>query len=619
MERQLIKVAKELNVGMGTIVEYLHEKGFDVDNKPIAKISDGMYDALAKKFSDSRAEKEKADQIVIGTRPIEKRIVPPPVVITPTIPVVASERKTVNLFASKEVAPPKEVTILVTPKEVVVTPPPPTPKVEEQQQQQPEVRTPVLPDVIERPKVVMPKVLGKIDLDARANTPQQQQRPQQDNRQGSNNNNNNNNNNNRQDNRQGSNNNNNNNRQDNRQGSNNNNRPDNRNNTQYTNRTDDRNRQGFKPRPPEPLKPFVEPVKLEPFDLDGTNAQTTMESSDELIRAEAPQLRGLKIKGKIDIEKFIEKDPRNNTGNKKKKRGGRNDKPVAGAGTAVPGAPRTDAESEAARKRKRRRKKVPSATDGQNQQNNTGQGNNRPGGNTGQGNNRPGGNTGQGNNRPGGNTGQGNNRPGGNTSNYRPGDNRNTGTGTNNVNRGPVEISQQEIEAKIKETMARLNMGGKNKGQKIRRDKRVRFREKAEQLEQAQADAKLQVTEFISLSDLAGLLDVSPTQIITTCMSMGIFASINQRLDAELIEVIASEFNREVEFISAEEQLGAVLIDDPDNEEDLLPRAPVVTMVKHPYWTIFGVQKWLRAKRVVSHSTSVLMKLNYLTGAKLRS
>ena len=216
---------------------------------------------------------------------------------------------------------------------------------------------------------------------------------------------------------------------------------------------------------------------------------------------------------------------------------------------------------------------------------NSNSGNRTGGNNTGTGGNRTGPNpnaprggvtsTGGYNTATGGNLGNNGNNRNNNNSNNRTGDNRGPVTGT------PGEISQQQIEAKIKETMARLNMGGKNRGQKIRRDKRGVRREKQEQLQQEQDNAKLQVTEFISVSELASLIDIAPTQIITTCMNMGIFVSINQRLDAELIEVIASEFGHEVEFISAEEQVGSFLIDEPDAPEDLVPRAPVVTIMGH--------------------------------------
>ena len=113
MERQLIKVAKELNIGMGSIIEYLTDKGFDVENKPNAKLSDGMYDSLMKKFSDSKAEKQQADQIIIGTRPAVKPPTPPtvqqppnPPTPLPTIqltPQPPAERKTISLFPIKEV------------------------------------------------------------------------------------------------------------------------------------------------------------------------------------------------------------------------------------------------------------------------------------------------------------------------------------------------------------------------------------------------------------------------------------------------------------------------------------------------------------------------------------
>ena len=134
MERQLIKVAKELNIGMGSIVEFLTDKGFDVENKPNAKLSDGMYDALMKKFSDSKAEKQKADQLVIGTRPVVKPITPPAVHMPPQVPPI-HEKKTISLF------PPKE-----------------TPITEDKPAEK------SAPEVIERASAQMPRVLGKIDL-----------------------------------------------------------------------------------------------------------------------------------------------------------------------------------------------------------------------------------------------------------------------------------------------------------------------------------------------------------------------------------------------------------------------------------------------------------------------
>ncbi|MEO1713050.1 MAG: translation initiation factor IF-2, partial [Bacteroidota bacterium] len=181
---------------------------------------------------------------------------------------------------------------------------------------------------------------------------------------------------------------------------------------------------------------------------------------------------------------------------------------------------------------------------------------------------------------PGG--GRSNNSGPGGGNNRRGGDNR--GRNSNNRGRGRDEVrevSQKEIDEKIKATMARISgKGSKKKRQKLRRDNRERLRERQEQREQATQNDKLQVTEFISVQDLANLMDVSVTEVITVCMSLGVIVSINQRLDAEIIELVASEFEHEVEFISAEEQVEEEdeIIDDP---EDLSPRAPIVTVMGH--------------------------------------
>jgi translation initiation factor IF-2 len=175
-----------------------------------------------------------------------------------------------------------------------------------------------------------------------------------------------------------------------------------------------------------------------------------------------------------------------------------------------------------------------------------------------------GGGTGQGA-RPGGGTGQG----------ARSG----TGTGAPGANQ-PREVSQKDIENQIRQTMARMGAGASRKRQKMRRGKRDNMRERAEQAELANDQTGiLHVTEFVSVSDLASLLNVKPIDIIKSCMSLGIFVSINQRLDAEIIEVVASEFGHEVQFVSAEEQMEVQ--DEDDDPADLRARQPIVTVMGH--------------------------------------
>jgi translation initiation factor IF-2 len=144
------------------------------------------------------------------------------------------------------------------------------------------------------------------------------------------------------------------------------------------------------------------------------------------------------------------------------------------------------------------------------------------------------------------------------------------------------EISEQDIQREIKETLARLsNQGGKSKASKNRRAKREVFAQRRqEEMEAAEMQEKvLKLTEFVTVSELASMMNVTPTQVISACMSLGIFASINQRLDAETIHIIADEFGYETEFVSAELQEAIPVTED--KEEDLLPRPPIITVMGH--------------------------------------
>jgi len=481
MTKRLVKIAKELNVGTTTIVEYLTNNGFDIENKPTAKVTDEMYDELLKEFRKSKEIAIKANQLIIGRSQQQ---------------VAKKEKDPAPTF--KEMPP--------APKKTEAPPPPAAkedaPEVSREKEKEPVQRT--------APRL---KVLGKIDLGTRLRgKPEKTPEPE----------------------------------------------------------AEEKKEAPAAEKPeikqPEPtaevspekkeaeVKPEVEaaekatepaetpaakeeepPVSEAPAEKETetkaaepaagqkpgeeaaapeapkeeaaektTDAQT---KKDDVVRAEAPELRGLKILGKIDTDKLSRPKKK-----KKKEKEEERKRPAA-----------KDDQAAGRKKRRRKRKKVPV-------------------------------------------------------------DRADSGASRRRSSRRKEEVkevSQKEIEEKIKATMARISGGGgKKKRQRLQRDKRERMREKEEARQAEQETGTLQVTEFISVQELANLMDVAVADVIMTCMNLGIIVSINQRLDAEVIELVAEEFGHEVEFISVEEQVEEEeeIVDDP---EDLEPRAPIVTVMGH--------------------------------------
>ncbi|MFN4254923.1 MAG: translation initiation factor IF-2 [Saprospiraceae bacterium] len=515
MALKLIKVAKDFNVGLHSIVETLRAKGFaDIEERPTAEVTDEMVAVLQKEFQKDLAIKQEAEKLL---RPVLKKdpvtigggTAPAPPPPTPTA------RPTLSLPEQKPALP-------------KIEPPAAPPKKEE-------------PEVVKR-EVPQLRVVGKIDLSApkpapaakpeekqpAAETPAPEKAPEKATEK-----------------------------------------------PQEKIETPQQPAQVEKPRevqPPQERKPEPAPTDAPPSEGNPTPAEP------ELHRAEAPTLRGLKILGKVDTERFREQPAGSgNRGRSDDRR--RSDDRGRTTGTNTGDRRREGGPDNRAGSGDRRR-------DGQGPQ----QGGQRPA-------TQPGGATG-GQAAGGAAAGAAGERHKRKRKKIQqpitaetiqrsltgnPGDRRAAGGQNRPAPPGqPREVSQKEIEDKIKQTMARMGAGASRKRQKIRRDKRDVKRERAEMAEMAarESDSKLQVTEFVSVSDLASLMDKRPADIIKACMALGIFVSINQRLDAEIIEVVASEFGYEVEFISAEEQV-EVVEEEVDDPADLRPRQPIVTVMGH--------------------------------------
>ncbi len=491
----LLKAAKELNIGLSTAVDFLGKKGFSIDARPNTKLTDEMYLVLLKEFQGDKIVREEAKQIVIGKIRRDEPVAIPESVEVPHLNKDAEQQEEVLIKNVSSFTPTPASTIEAEkPKESSAL------LVDDMAEQSHKTEDTVLPGV---------KVVGKIDLSELNNRT----------------------------------------------------RPDKKTIQQPEATTPDLLET---PNVDEPVVLMAENASGEKLDLTKENKIQAPEQEkiveilgeipksvpaelpevkpeDDIIRARANRLTGPNVVGKIEL-------------------------PVAPPRKGQPIASSSNiAGSDQKRKRKRKDNQIGGPLAG----------------------NRP---------NPAAQPSTGQNqgtRPDFRNRNSTPphrGGQQGSRPDFRNRSRMPeapkVEPTDKEIQDQIKATLARLSGAGKSgkfaQRAKLRRQKRDDVAHTAEEaaMERELQSKTLKVTEFVTANELASMLDVSVTQVISTCMSLGMFVSINQRLDAETLTIVADEFGYEVEFVKPEDE-ETLTLEEVDKPEDMLPRAPIVTVMGH--------------------------------------
>ncbi len=471
---KISKVAKDFNVALPTVIEFLRKKGITIEDNPNARIEDDVYEILVKEYQPDRLQKSKSDSLSSERVTAKAKPAPekqPEVIATePQHTVGPKIVGHIELNRRGEPVQPK-----AAPAPKPEAPAKPEVKPEPKPEQKPVAEAPAAPaPAPEKPKVEQPAAPAP-----KAETPAQPKAEP-----------------------------------------------------------------APKPAPKEATAAPAQPKETVPAPAATEAEQKPAEKSEpEIFTLSQPKAApGLTVLGKIDLAAINQ----STRPKKKSKEEKRNDRIAAARGANGQAAPGATGD----RKKRKRivgKEKVDIEKTSQQQQN----GPQRQGGN---------------NQRGQGGRGQGNDRR------------------DRNRRQAPhAEVSEEDVQKQVKETLARLTNKekGLKKGVKWRKEKREAVAERVREAHELEAmESKvLKLTEFVTANDLASMMDVPVNNVIATCMNLGVMVSINQRLDAETINIVAEEFGFETEYVSAE--VVEAISQDEDSEEDLVPRPPIVTVMGH--------------------------------------